>query len=76
MEKESGMSAQHGLFSVILPPPPLPLFPPGVSKGPAVLGRTRAESAAASSRNWGPGPHRTLQGILAAIPRMAKELVQ
>lgn len=46
------------------------------SAAPALLGTARPEAAAASSGNRGPGPCGTLQGILAAIPSMAKELVR
>lgn len=68
------------LFAAILPPLPCPGPPgppfPGGSAAPAVLGIAGPESAAASSGNRGPGPCGTLQGILTAIPSMAKELVQ
>lgn len=39
---------------------------------PSVSRKSSAESAAASSGKRGPGPHGTLQGILIALPRMAK----
>lgn len=83
MKKERGISGELkglcSLFAAILPPLPWPGPPVPHSRGsaaPAVLGIAGPESAAASSGNRGPGPCGTLQGILAAIPSMAKELVQ
>lgn len=59
------------------PPPRRPLSCPSsasVARGarPSVSRKSSAESAAASSGKRGPGSHETLQGILVALPRMAK----
>lgn len=66
----------HPSFPLPCPPPPPRVPHSREERSPGGSRNSSVRVSAASSGNRSPGPAGTLQGILAAIPSMVKELVQ